>query len=289
MGNMDINDILNLSFIPKIPWGAWGKIAFNYFTANFDWFFRGLARGMGGVLEGIVWLLLQLPPLLVIIAFAAAAFYVKRSWKLALFVFLGFAFMLNQNEWKETMQTLVLVSSSTAAAVLIGVPLGIFAAHRPRFWRFLSPLLDLMQTMPTYVYLIPALILFGLGAPSGLLVTVIFAAPAAIRMTHLGITSVPRAMVEAGQAFGASGWQLLRKVELPAAMPIIMAGVTEVIMLSLSMVVIAGLIGANGLGSQVVRGLNQFNIPLGVEAGTCIVLLALMLHRVTHVESGLRN
>ena len=155
-----------------------------------------------------------------------------------------------------------------------------------KLWQYLSPVLDLMQTMPTYVYLIPALILFGLGAPSGLLVTVIFAAPAAIRMTHLGITSVPKAMLEAGEAFGANKSQLLWKVEFPAALPTVMAGVTECIMLSLSMVVIAGLIGANGLGSQVVRGLNQFNIPMGVEAGTCIVLLALMLHRATHISSG---
>lgn len=281
-----MDQIFNLSFIPKIPWGAWGKIFFTYFTSNFDWLFRGVARGMGDVLETMVWLLLQVPPLVLIICFAAATYFARKSWKLALGVFLGFAFMLNQGEWKETMQTLVLVSFSTFAAVAIGVPLGILAAHRPRVWRFLSPVLDLMQTMPTYVYLIPALILFGLGAPSGVIVTVIFAAPAAIRMTHLGITSVPRAMIDAGLAFGASPRQLLWKVELPAALPTVMAGITECIMLSLSMVVIAGLIGANGLGSQVVRGLNQFNIPLGVEAGTCIVLLALMLHRVTHVSSG---
>ena len=281
-----MDQIFNLSFIPKIPWGAWGKVFFNYFTLNFDWFFRGIAKGMGTVLDDLVWFLLQLPPLLVIIVFAIGAYYARKSWKMALGVFLGFAFMLNQGEWKETMQTLVLVTSSTAAAVAIGVPLGIFAAHHPRVWRLMSPVLDLMQTMPTYVYLIPALILFGLGAPSGVLVTVIFAAPAAIRMTHLGISAVPRAMVEAGLAFGASPRQLLWKVEFPAALPTVMAGVTEVIMLSLSMVVIAGLIGANGLGSQVVRGLNQFNIPLGVEAGTCIVLLAMMLHRFTHVKMG---
>lgn len=280
-----MDQLFNLSFIPKIPWGAWGKVFFTYFTANFDWLFRGISRGMGDVLDTVVWALLQVPPLLLIIAFALATYYIKKSWRLALGVFLGFAFMLNQGEWKETMQTLVLVSSSTFAAVAIGVPLGIFAAHRPRVWRFLSPVLDLMQTMPTYVYLIPALILFGLGAPSGLIVTVIFAAPAAIRMTHLGITSVPRAMLDAGLAFGANPSQLLWKVEFPAALPTVMAGVTECIMLSLSMVVIAGLIGANGLGSQVVRGLNQFNIPLGVEAGTCIVLLALMLHRFTHVKT----
>ncbi len=281
-----MEQIFNLSFIPKIPWGAWGKIFFSFFTSNFDWFFRGIAKAMGYVLDNLVVLLLSAPPLLIIIALAAIAYLAKRSWKLALGVFLGFAFMLNQGEWKETMQTLVLVSFSTAAAVAIGVPLGIYAAHRPKVWQYLSPLLDLMQTMPTYVYLIPALILFGLGAPSGLLVTVIFAAPAAIRMTHLGITSVPKSMLEAGEAFGASRSQLLWKVEFPAALPTVMAGVTECIMLSLSMVVIAGLIGANGLGSQVVRGLNQFNVSLGVEAGTCIVLLALMLHRATHVEHG---
>lgn len=281
-----MEEFLNLGFIPKIPWGQWGKAVFDFFTSNFGILFRLISSTLELVLRSLTDTLLSIPPLILILVFAATAYAVQRSWKLALGAFLGFAFMLNQGLWKETIQTLVLVSASTLTAVAIGVPLGIYAAHRPHVWRILSPVLDLMQTMPTYVYLIPALILFGLGAPSGLIVTVIFAAPAAIRMTHLGITSVPQAMRDAGHAFGASKSQMLWKVEFPAALPTIMAGVTECIMLSLSMVVIAGLIGAAGLGTSVVRALNSLQTPLGVEAGTCIVLLALILHRLTHVKSG---
>jgi len=163
------------------------------------------------------------------------------------------------------------------------VPIGIWAAHNERVYGFIRPVLDLMQTLPTFVYLIPVLILFGLGAAPGLIVTVIFAAPAPIRLTYLGIKSVPVPLREAGLAFGATKLQLLRKVELPAALPSIMAGMTQCIMLSLSMVVIAALIGANGLGKPVVRALNSVNIPLGIESGLAIVVLAIILDRITRL------
>jgi glycine betaine/proline transport system permease protein len=168
----------------------------------------------------------------------------------------------------------------------IGVPIGIWAAHNPRVYRVLHPLLDLMQTMPTFVYLIPVLILFGLGIAPGLIVTVIFAMPSPIRLTYLGITSVPKPMLEAGQAFGATKRQLLWKVEFPSALPTIMAGLTQCIMLSLSMVVIAALIGANGLGKPVVRALNSVNIPLGVESGLAIVIVAIILDRICRIGAG---
>ena len=281
-----MDQILNLSFIPKIPLGFWGKIVFGWFTWNFDWLFRGLAGGIGVVLDGAVSGLLVVPPLLLALIFAGIAYALQKSWPLTIAAFLGFLLMINLGLWKDTIQTLVLVCASTVVSMAIGIPLGIWAAHSPKVWRVLNPVIDLMQTMPTYVYLIPALILFGLGMPSGMLVTIIFAAPAPLRMTYLGLVSVPTPLIEAGQAFGATKRQLLWKVELPAALPTIMAGVTQCIMLSLSMVVIAGLIGAAGLGSQVVRGLNQMNIPLGVEAGTCIVILAIILDRVTRLHQG---
>jgi glycine betaine/proline transport system permease protein len=165
----------------------------------------------------------------------------------------------------------------------IGVPLGIWAAHNPRVYRVMQPVLDLMQTLPTFVCLIPVLILFGLGIAPGLIVTVIFAMPAPIRLTYLGITSVPKPMLEAGHAFGATKRQLLWKVELPSALPTIMAGLTQCIMLSLSMVVIAALIGANGLGRPVVRALNSVNVSMGVEAGLAIVVLAIILDRMARI------
>jgi glycine betaine/proline transport system permease protein len=168
----------------------------------------------------------------------------------------------------------------------IGVPLGIWAAHNKRIYEWLHPFLDLMQTMPTFVYLIPVLLLFGLGIAPGLIVTVIFAAPAPIRLTHLGITSVPKPLLEAGLSFGATKRQLLWNIELPAALPTIMAGLTQCIMLSLSMVVIAALIGASGLGKPVVRSLNSLNIPLGIEAGLAIVILAIAIDRMCRVSIG---
>jgi glycine betaine/proline transport system permease protein len=163
---------------------------------------------------------------------------------------------------------------------LIGVPIGIAAAHRPMLYTFLRPVLDLMQTIPTFVYLIPTLILFGLGYVPGLISTIIFAIAAPIRLTYLGISKVPNELREAGLAFGSTKTKLLFRVELPAAMPNIMAGVTQCIMLSLSMVVIAALVGADGLGKPVVRALNTVNISQGFEAGVAIVLVAIMLDRI---------
>ena len=217
---------------------------------------------------------------------AAFAWWLKKSWKLALGVALGLLFIINQDLWKETIETLVLVVAAATCSMAIGVPIGIYAAHNERVYKVMLPILDLMQTLPTFVYLIPILILFGLGVAPGLIVTVIFAMPAPIRLTYLGITSVPKPMIEAGQSFGATRSQLLWKVELPAALPTIMAGLTQCIMLSLSMVVIAALIGANGLGKPVVRALNTVNIPLGLEAGLAIVILAIILDRVARIGQG---
>ncbi|NGO54592.1 choline ABC transporter permease subunit [Allomesorhizobium camelthorni] len=270
----------------KIPVGRWGKAFFDFLTTNFEWFFDSVADGLTVVLDGMVDFLLIIPPVLLVAAIAALAWYLQRSWKLAAGVGLGLLFIVNQDLWQETVETLVLVVAAAAASMAIGVPIGIWAAHSDRAYRYLQPVLDLMQTMPTFVYLIPVLILFGLGIAPGLIVTVIFASPAPIRLTYLGITSVPKPMIEAGEAFGATKRQLLWKVELPAALPTIMAGLTQCIMLCLSMVVIAALIGANGLGKPVVRALNSVNIPLGLEAGLAIVVLAIILDRMSRIGAG---
>ncbi len=270
----------------KIPIGRWGKSFFDFLTSNFEWFFDSIADGLSFVLESLIAFMLWLPASVVIVLIAALAWYLQKSWKLAIAVAIGLLYIVNQGLWKETVETLVLVVAAAAASMAIGVPIGIWAAHNERAYRILQPVLDLMQTMPTFVYLIPVLILFGLGIAPGLIVTVIFAAPAPIRLTYLGITAVPKPMLEAGAAFGATRRQLLWKVELPAALPTIMAGLTQCIMLSLSMVVIAALIGANGLGKPVVRALNSVNIPLGLEAGLAIVVLAIILDRISRVSTG---
>jgi len=268
----------------KLPIGKWGKAFIDFIIDHFQWFFDGVSATLQWCVETSSYLLLQIPPLLLAAILAGIAYLLQRSKWLALGVFVGLVFILNQGLWKETVQTLVLVSAATALSMAIGVPMGIWAAHKPHVWRITQPVLDLMQTMPTFVYLIPILILFGLGAAPALVVTVIFAMPAPVRMTYLGITSIPKPMIEAGEAFGATKRQLLWKVELPAALPSIMAGLTQCIMLSLSMVVFATLIGAPSLGNPVNKALANRNIPLGIEAGLAIVILAIILDRVLAVK-----
>ncbi len=270
----------------KIPVGQWGKAVIDFVTTNFEWLFDAISEALKFTVDGTSSLLLQVPPLVLALAVAGFAYWMQRSKSLAIGVLVGLLFILNQGLWKETVQTLVLVVYATALSMALGVPLGIWAAHKPNVWRVMQPTLDLMQTMPTFVYLIPVLILFGLGAAPALIVTIIFAMPAPVRMTYLGITSIPKPMIEAGESFGATRRQLLWKVELPAAMPSIMAGLTQCIMLSLSMVVIATLIGAPSLGNPVNKALANRNIPLGIEAGLALVILAIILDRALAVKSG---
>lgn len=273
----------------KIPIGKWGKSVIDFIVEYFQWLFDAIKVSLNFVVEGLTGLLLMVPPVILAIVLAALAYWLQRSRHLAAAVLVGLLFIINQGLWKETVQTLVLVVAATALSMAMGVPLGIWAAHKPKVWKTTQPILDLMQTMPTFVYLIPILILFGLGAAPALIVTIIFAMPAPVRMTYLGITSIPKPMIEAGEAFGATRRQLLWKVELPAALPSIMAGLTQCIMLSLSMVVFATLIGAPSLGNPVFKALANRNIPLGIEAGLAIVVLAIILDRVLAVKSGAKK
>ena len=242
--------------------------------------FDAISSGLGFVVDGTTALLTAIPGPVLVLILAALSYLIRRSWVLTAFVTLSLLFIMNQGYWDATVETLSLVLFSALVSTLIGVPLGIAEAHRPALYQVMRPVLDLMQTLPTFVYLIPTLVLFGLGTVPGLISTVIFALPAPIRLTHLGITSVPRPLLEAGEAFGATRRQLLWKVELPSARATIMAGITQCIMLSLSMVVIAALVGAGGLGVPVVRALNQVRVDMGFEAGFAIVLLAIILDRV---------
>jgi glycine betaine/proline transport system permease protein len=275
----------------KIPLGRWISDGVDLLNDNAAFVFDAIAWALGLVIESFIDLLQAIPALLLVALFAAGAWALHRSWKLSLLIVLSLLLVINLGYWEETTETLALVVVATLTCMIIGVPVGIAAAHRPWLFALLRPVLDLMQTIPTFVYLIPTLILFGLGVVPGLISTVIFAIPAPIRLTHLGVSSVPRPLIEAGEAFGASRSQLLFKVELPYAMPTIMAGLTQCIMLSLSMVVIAALVGAAGLGVPVVRALNTVNIARGFEAGLAIVILAIILDRVCKqpVRSGGRG
>jgi glycine betaine/proline transport system permease protein len=264
----------------RIPIGAWAKEFVDWLTTSGEWFFNQLAFVLSHAIDGLLFVLQTPNPFIVVAAITAIAYLLRRSITVAVFTCLGLLLIMNQGYWKETTETLALVVAATFVSMLVGIPLGIAAARRAWVYAAMRPVLDLMQTIPTFVYLIPALILFGLGMVPGLIATVIFAIPAPIRLTRLGIISTPPSLVEAAIAFGATPMQVLRKVELPFATPQIMAGLTQTIMLSLSMVVIAALVGAPGLGVPVVRALNTVNIAKGFESGFCIVILAIILDRM---------
>ncbi|ANC01287.1 choline ABC transporter permease subunit [Pseudomonas putida] len=264
----------------KIPLGQYIASFVEWLTQNGANYFDAIAQGLEFMIHGVTSALTWFNPFVLIALFAALAHLIQRKWALTVFVALSFLLILNLGYWQETMETLAQVSFATVVCVAIGVPLGIIAAHKPMFYTAMRPVLDLMQTVPTFVYLIPTLTLFGLGVVPGLISTVVFAIAAPIRLTYLGICDVPQELMDAGKAFGCSRRQLLTRIELPHAMPSIAAGVTQCIMLSLSMVVIAALVGADGLGKPVVNALNTADISLGFEAGLAIVLLAIMLDRI---------
>lgn len=264
----------------KIPVGPWLNAGMTALKDGSGLFFDRVSDGLSFLIDHSVEALGAVPPLVFCGLVAALAYALRRSWPLAVFAALALAFILNQGYWRETVTTLVITFYATSASMLIGVPVGILAGHSRPLARVLRPVLDLMQTLPTFVYLIPMLSLFGLGVVPGIIATVIFSVPAPIRMTQLGIASVPSPLREAGEAFGATPWQLLCKVELPHALPAIMEGLTQAIMLALSMSVIATMVGSGGLGVPVLRSLNQVRPAMGFEAGIAIVLVAVLLDRL---------
>jgi len=276
--------ILDALTAVKIPVGRVIADAFTWVQDNFYNTFDAIELALRTTIHLLLTALTWPHPLVVIAVFLGLTWILQRNWVSVGIVAACALFALNQGYWGATMETLTLVLGSCAVCMAIGVPLGIYSAHHPRFYRMLTPVLDLMQTLPTFVYLIPVLVLFGLGMVPGLVATVIFAMPAAIRLTQLGIQSTPIALSEAATAFGATTMQRVFKVELPWAFPQIMAGLNQTIMLSLSMVVIAGLVGAPGLGVPVVRALNSVNAALGFESGAVIVAVAIMLDRMLRVE-----
>lgn len=260
--------------------GQYIERAINWLTDNFSGFFDALNTGIGGFIEGLQ-TVLSFIPFWIMIALIAVLAWRKAGKGVAVFTILGLLLIHNLEFWEETMQTLALVLSSTFIALLIGVPLGIWSANSDRCNSILRPFLDFMQTMPAFVYLIPAVLFFGLGPVPGAFATVIFAMPPVVRLTNLGIRQVPENIVEATRSFGATNSQLLFKVQLPLAMPTILTGVNQTIMMSLSMVVIAAMIAAGGLGEIVLKGITQMKIGLGFEGGIAVVILAIILDRIT--------
>ncbi|KEZ54033.1 MULTISPECIES: ABC transporter permease [Metabacillus] len=267
--------------IPKIPVGKWVDGFVTYLNESFEGFFGWLSNGIEGFTDFIVYGLMAIPALLLIVIVAAIAWFVSRSWSLPLLSLAGLLFILNLGYWEQMIDTLSLVLTSVIISVIIGVPLGIIASQNDTFSKILTPILDLMQTMPAFVYLIPAILFFGIGVVPGIIASVIFAMPPTIRLTNLGIRQVPEDLVEAANAFGSTTAQKLMKVELPLATKTIMAGVNQSIMLALSMVVIASLVGAPGLGVDVYRAVTRIEVGRGFEAGISIVILAIILDRIT--------
>ncbi|MDJ0686308.1 MAG: choline ABC transporter permease subunit [Alphaproteobacteria bacterium] len=264
----------------KLPVGAWIELFVDWLYEHFFWFFDGTTAVFEFLIEGAADILIWTPPLIVVALIAGLAYWLHRSWKLVALIVPALLLVINLGYWEDTLLTLSLVVWATVISMAVGVPVGILAAHRPAVWTFLRPILDMMQTIPTFVYLIPALIFFGLGVVAGLVATIIFALPAPIRLTYLGVSSTPTPLVEAAESFGATPAQLLWKVEIPHALPTIMAGLTQCIMLSLSMVVIAAMVGADGLGIPVLRAINTVNVAKGFEAGLAIVVIAILMDRI---------
>ena len=268
----------------KIPVGKAAKTVLDWMNDTLGGVFDAISTGLEAMIDGILWLLQTPHPFIIIALFVALTWFLQKNWKVCLGVVIGFLFILNQGYWEETTESLTLILSACVVCMGLGVPIGIAAAYRPKLYRAMVPVIDLMQTLPTFVYLIPAIVFFGLGMVPGLIATVIFVLPAPVRLTHLGVSSTPAALLEAATTFGATLKQRLWKVELPYAFPQIMAGLNQTIMLSLSMVVIAALVGANGLGVPVVRALNSVNTALGFESGFIIVVVAILLDRMLRVS-----
>ena len=268
------------ALMPRLPIGDWIDAGIDWLKDNVSWLFDLFTTVMNFLVGNLTDLLLLAPALAMIVVFAAIALLV-RSWKLSLATLVGFAVVLSMEQWETMMQTMALVLVATVFAVVIAVPLGILAAVSSTVSAIVKPVMDFMQTMPAFVYLIPAVTFFSIGVVPGIFSTIIFALPPGVRMTELGIRQVDGETVEAGEAFGATRGQILRGIQLPLAIPTIMAGVNQVIMLSLSMAVVAGMVGADGLGKEVVQAISTQNLPLGVEAGLAVVVLAVYLDRLT--------
>lgn len=266
--------------IPKLPLGKGVEWLEDWLTIYFGPFFGFIHAVIGGMVSGIDAALTFLPAIVLIVLIAALAYWIGK-WRMALFAVIGLLLIDNLGLWDPSMQSLALVLTASILAVLIGVPLGVLCAQSRTFQNIATPVLDFMQTMPAFVYLLPAVSFFSLGVVPGVIASIIFAIPPTIRLTNLGIRQVSPELVEAADAFGSTSGQKLFKLQLPIALPTIMAGINQTIMLSLSMVVISSMIGAQGVGAYVYRAVSQAKTGAGFEAGIAIVIIAILLDRLT--------
>lgn len=266
--------------LPKLPLADWIDSLVDGLTETFAPVFDGIAEALEAVVEGIVAALTLIPSLVFIIFLSLIAWKIC-SKGIGLFTFFGLYLIDNLGYWEPMLDTLALVVTSVIISVIIGIPVGIWASQQSTARKFITPILDFMQTMPAFVYLIPAIFFFNIGVVPGVVASVIFAMPPTIRLTVLGIQQVPADIIEATEAFGSTTRQRLLKVQLPLAMPTIMAGINQSIMLALSMVVIASMVGAPGLGADVYRAVTQIKTGVGFEAGLAIVIIAIVLDRIT--------
>lgn len=268
------------NLFPKLPLEEGVEIAVDYIKLWFKPFFDGISDSLKWITGNLVDILSFGSPFIFIVIFALLAWWLS-GWKLGLFTLIGFGLINNLGYWQDTITTLSLIIVSVVIAIIIAIPIGVWMSQKAMVQAIISPILDFMQTMPAFVYLIPSIIFFGLSVVPGIIATIIFSMPPAVRMTNLGIRQVDKELIEASNAFGSTTWQRLRKVQLPLATPTIMAGINQTIMLSLSMVVIASLVGAPGLGSIVYRAVTKTEVGIGFESGLALVILAMVLDRMT--------
>ncbi|MGG0590631.1 proline/glycine betaine ABC transporter permease [Priestia megaterium] len=278
-----------MNSIPKIPVGNWIDHFVTFLNDNIKGFFDVISAIVDGIVSFIVLVLTFPPALILIVIVGIIAWFSSKKWSFTILSMIGLLFILNLGYWQETMDTLALVLTSVLISIIVGIPLGIWASQSEKTARIITPILDFMQTMPAFVYLIPALFFFGIGVVPGVISSVIFAMPPTIRLTNLGIREVPADLVEAANAYGSTTKQKLFKVQLPLATKTIMAGINQSIMLSLSMVVIASLVGAPGLGAEVYRAVSRLEVGTGFEAGISIVILAIILDRITQYFGNRSN
>ena len=272
------------TILPKVPLGDWVEAFVDLLKEYLSWLFKAISSGIETLTDGLVAILSFGPPYLLIIIISMLAFFIV-NWRLALFTFIGLGLIENLGYWSETIDTLALILISVFFSILIGVPIGIWMSQKRIVQTIVTPILDFMQTMPAFVYLIPSVVFFSLGVVPGVIATIVFSMPPTVRLTNLGIRQINKELIEASNSFGATTGQQLLKVQLPLATPTIMAGINQTIMLSLSMVVIASLVGAPGLGTIVYRSITQVNIGMGFESGLALVILAMVLDRLTQGKS----